>query len=105
MDSVILQMAIFALIVFVPISLLQHKDKKRRERMSNFCDACRSVKPGMFKNEVINLLGGQYSNSYLEEDVEMIKYEYSGAFGPRIVIKLRHGIVIESHSENLNARQ
>lgn len=104
MDSVILPMAIFALIVFVPILLLQNKDKKRRERMSDFCDACRSVKPGMSKNEVINLLGGQYSNSYFEEDVEMIEYKYNGAFGPRIVIKLRHGAVIESHGENLNVR-
>ena len=104
MDSVTLQIAIYALIVFIPILLLQNNDKKRKKRMSDFCDACRSIKPGMFKNEVINLLGGQYSNSYLEENVEMIKYEYNGAFGPRIVIKLRHGIVIESHSENLNAR-
>ena len=90
----------------------------RRRKELEFIEKHRKIRLGMSKFEVIGLLGKQYTQSYLKNDVEKLEWRYrhngyigrvargtylhTSSYTRRISVKFKGNIVIEVNSVNMD---
>ncbi len=102
---------LLGIVVFIPIFLAKKKEDE-------FCEKHREIRPGMLKNEVVYLLGDQYTISYLKNGVEKLEWRYrhsgytgrvargvyahSSSFTRKISVKFKNDRVIEVNSLNMD---
>ena len=109
---------VFALILigcvfFVMVYLFDEKKKEEE-----FCEKYREICVGMLKNQVIFILGDNYTVSYLKNDIEKLEWRYrhmgftgrvtegvyahSGSFTRRVSVKIKDNRVVEVNSINMD---
>ena len=102
---------LLGIIIFIPILLFKNEEDE-------FCEVSRKIRPGMFKNEVIYLLGDNYTISYYKNGVEKLEWRYyhngyagrvangfyvhSESFTRRIRVTIQKERVVEVKSLNLD---
>ena len=105
---------IIGIIVSLPILLLVFARKAKEQE---FIENHRRIHPGMEKSQVICILGDNYTQSYLKNDIEKLEwrfrnpgytsrvakgvYVHSGSVTRRISVKFKNNRVIEVHSLNM----
>lgn len=103
----------FALIVFAI-----YVTAKQKQAEMDFIDAARSVRAGMSKQDVISILGSDYSYSLLKNGIEKLEWRYrknghsyrvakgvrthQSGYTRRISVKFKDGIVVEINSLNMD---
>lgn len=97
--------------IFIPLLFAQKNEKQFQENH-------KKIYLGMSKDEVIDILGEQYTQSYLKNNIEKLEWRYrhqgytgrvaegayvhSSGFTRRISVKFKDGIVIEVNSLNMD---
>lgn len=105
----------FALLLCIPICIPIILAKKREDE---FCEKHRKIRPGMSKDDVIDIFGENYTISYLKNGVEKLEwrlrhsgysgrvakgvYTHSSSFTRKISVKIKDDQVIEVNSLNMD---
>lgn len=91
---------------------------KQKEKENKFIENHKKILPGMTKVQVLSILGNQYTQSYLKNDVEKLEWRYrlpgytgriakgayvhTSALTRRISVKFKDNRVIEVNSLNMD---
>jgi hypothetical protein len=92
---------VIGLIVFIIVS---KRLRKAKDKQQDWCERCKRIRPGMTKSQVTQILGSDYTPSYLQNGIEIMEYSwyiYLRAIR-KISIKIKNDRVIEVNSTNLN---
>ena len=100
------------------VSLLFLWVSKQKEKENRFIENHKKILPGMTKAQVLSILGNQYTQSYLKNNVEKLEWRYrmpgytgriakdayvhTSAFTRRISVKFKDNRVIEVNSLNMD---
>jgi hypothetical protein len=107
--------------VIVSIALLGYciyAKIKEQEAESNYIDSARKIRAGMTKDDVISILGNDYTYSLLKNGIEKYEWRYrkngysyrvakgvsmrQSGYTRRISVKFKDGIVVEINSLNMD---
>ena len=91
---------------------------KEKEAENNYVCAARTIRAGMTKDDVISILGNDYTYSLLKNGIEKYEWRYrkngysyrvakgvsmrQSGYTRRISVKFKDGIVIEINSLNMD---
>ena len=103
------------LILGGPLLMLFSASKQKEKK---FIENHRKIQPGMSKAQVLSILGNQYTQSYLKNNVEKLEWRYrlpgytgriakgtymhTSALTRRISVKFKDNRVIEVNSLNMD---
>ena len=100
------------------VSLMLFSVSKQKEKEKKFIENHRKIQPGMSKAQVLGILGNQYTQSYLKNNIEKLEWRYrlpgytgriakgaymhTSALTRRISVKFKDNRVIEVNSLNMD---
>ena len=59
-----------------------YRRRKEQRKEINFIETCKRIRPGMSKQEILTILGHNYSPSYLQNNIEKLEWTYQkGGYG------------------------
>lgn len=106
---------VIGVIVSLPILCLVFARKAKEQE---FVENHRRIRPGMEKSQVIYILGDNYTQSYLKNNIEKLEwrfrnpgytgrvakgaYIHTGSVTRKISVKIQNNRVIEVHSLNMD---
>lgn len=106
---------LFGLLMAVPIIYLIFSVRRQETK---FIENHKKIFPGMSKTQVIDILGTQYTQSFLKNNVEKLEwrfrrsgyssriakgaYVHTGSLARKISVKFKNEIVIEVNSLNMD---
>lgn len=109
---------IYVVFCFLLFAFAIYVTVKEKKAETDFVYAARSVRAGMSKQDVIFILGSDYSYSLLKNGIEKLEWRYrkkghsyrvakgvrahQSGYTRRISVKFKDGVVIEINSLNMD---
>ena len=118
MDNIENFLVLFVFGILLLIVIVLYSASKKKEQEERFIRNHRKIFPGMTKAQVIGILGTQYTQSYLQNNVEKLEwkfrragysariaqgaYMHTGTLTRKISVKFKDNCVIEVKSLNMD---
>ena len=113
----ILMSVVLIIVLVVFFWFFRYSESRTKKKEKSFIDSHRKIRPGMGKLEVLAILGEEYTQSYLQNDIEKLEWQYRQAgvgvllnglfvsedsYTRRISVFFKNDFVIEVHSFNMD---
>ena len=112
---VVLISLVIGIVIVLPFVFLIISASKNEKK---FIENSKKIYPGMSKEDVVEILGDRYSQSYLKNDIEKLEwkwrhggyssrvakgvYVHSGSFTRKVSVSFQNGKVMEVNSLNMD---